>query len=164
VVNIAAFAWDGAATDSNATDCRLIMHGPGNLVNAMNSLFDNAVTTELDKVVPIAELPFRVTNAGRPGACGRHRFNGAGVISCVVGHQLPDRAIENLLEGVLDHVVVSPAKAGNQRQIFGFRLLGRVEHRANPECIGGYWLFTKYVLVCFYARGQVLGAKARGSG
>ena len=115
VVDVAALGRNRAAADADAAHRRLVVHRPRDLVDAVDRLLHQAVAAQPHEVVPVADLPLDVAHAGGPRAGRRHRLHRVGVVGGVVGHQLADRAVLHLLEGVLDHVVVAPAEAGDQR-------------------------------------------------
>src|SRR5262249_53713646 len=131
VENIAAFGRDCAAADADAAHRRLVVHEPGNFVDAVNRLFDEAVAAEPDEVVPVADLPLDVAHSGRTRAGRRHRLYRVGVICRIIGDGFTDRAAFHLRERLEDLIVVSPAEAGDQRQVFGARFLGGFKHGAD---------------------------------
>src|SRR5262249_59426069 len=104
---------DGADGYANAAHRRLIVQRTCDLVDAVNGLFNKAVATEPDEVVPVANLPLDVAHAGGTCTRGRHRLHGVGVVGGVVRDQPPDRAILHLIESFDDHVVVAPAEASD---------------------------------------------------
>ena len=101
-----------AAAHGDAAHRRLVVHRPGDLVDAMNGLLDQAVAAEPHEVVPVAQSAtrYRSCPAGRL-AGRRHRLHRARVVGGVVGHHVADRAAVHLVERLADHSCYSASRS-----------------------------------------------------
>jgi hypothetical protein len=123
-------------------------------------LLDEAVAREPREVVPVVDLPFEVGAIGLAGIGRLHRFHRAGVVGRVDRSDGAEFAVVNPLENLAAGVVVAPAEAGDQREVFLLRLGGGFQHRAHARCVGRHRLFAEDVLVCRNRRGQVFRPEA----
>src|SRR5436853_540488 len=103
-----------SSTCSRASNRGLVAHSPGDFIQAMDMLFDIEVAGRPSEVLPVAKLPFHVA----PFRLARELLQRVGVIGRLNRDDVADCAFMNLLERGSHSVIVSPAQARDDSQVF----------------------------------------------
>ena len=148
------------AADGHRLERGHIFHRPGNLIDAVNCLLDQAVTTKPDKVIPVAQLPFEIGHARLALAGGRHRLDRRCVISAVNGADVADVTVVNMFEDFAAGIIVAPAKTGHQSQLLLPGFLDRGQRRANPGRVSGDGFLAENVFAGGHGGPQMLRTEA----
>src|ERR1043166_9054605 len=136
-----------SAAKRNAFYRRFVLHNPGHLINAVDSLLDDMVARQPRVIIPVLYLilhvsPIRFARARRPDR--------AGVIDGVESFDVADRAIVDFLHDRADTVVVAVTETRHEREALLLRFLRRLENAAYARRIRGHRLFGKHMFSSLY--------------
>jgi len=145
VVDVALMVGAGATTGAEGGHGLRILESPGDAVDVVATLLDDAVTAQPGEVVPVGDLPLGVTHP--VGAARRigHGLDGAGVVDRVNADDVTDGAVVDALEESPTLLAVAVAEAAENREILLRRDLAGGEEVLHPGDVGGAGFLDKGV-------------------
>ena len=152
VEDIAALGRNRAATDRRATNGRLIAKSPLHFIHGVDALFHQAIAAHPAEVIPIAQLPLHIANAGRPIAGRRHWLHRVRQVSAVVRDQVADGSLLHLLKGGPNVIRIAPTEARNHAKFLLLGELGGLHYAAHAGRVDGDRLLHEEVLVGLHRR------------
>ena len=120
VENVSTVIGNLASAGRHCFDRWFILHAPGDLIDTMNGLLHQAISTEPREVIPIAHLPIQIGHTAGSGIICWHGFHRPGVVCCVDGPHITNVSLVYFVIKGTARIVVAPAEACYQGKFLGF--------------------------------------------